>query len=61
MSVGAQSYYRASRSPRYSILFALPLLLGYEVLSVALTRAVAGIFKREALHALIVQDTVNTH
>ncbi len=27
-----------------------------EVLSVALTRAVAGIFKREALHALIVQD-----
>jgi hypothetical protein len=36
MSAGAQSYYRASRSPRYSILFALPLLLGYEVLSVAL-------------------------
>jgi hypothetical protein len=29
-----------------------------EVLSVALTRAVAGIFKREALHALIVQDNV---
>jgi len=27
-----------------------------EVLSVALTRAVAGIFKREALHQLIVQD-----
>ena len=32
-----------------------------EVLSVALTRAVAGIFKREALHALIVQDTVRIH
>jgi hypothetical protein len=32
-----------------------------EVLSVALTRAVAGIFKREALHGLIVQDTVHTH
>jgi hypothetical protein len=32
-----------------------------EVLSVALTRAVAGIFKREALHALIVQDTARTH
>jgi hypothetical protein len=32
-----------------------------EVLSVALTRAVAGIFKREALHALVVQDPVNTH
>jgi hypothetical protein len=28
-----------------------------EVLSVALTRAVAGIFKREALHQLIVQDS----
>ena len=32
-----------------------------EVLSVALTRAVAGIFKREALHALVVQDPVGTH
>lgn len=32
-----------------------------EVLSVALTRAVAGIFKREALHALMVQDTVRAH
>jgi hypothetical protein len=31
-----------------------------QVLSVALTRAVAGIFKREALHALIVQDTIRT-
>jgi hypothetical protein len=32
-----------------------------EVLSVALTRAVAGIFKREALHALVLQDTVHPH
>ncbi len=32
-----------------------------EVLSVALTRAVAGIFKREALHALVVQDTARDH
>jgi hypothetical protein len=32
-----------------------------QVLSVALTRAVAGIFKREALHALVVQDTIRTH
>ena len=32
-----------------------------QVLSVALTRAVAGIFKREALHALIMQDAINTH
>jgi hypothetical protein len=29
-----------------------------EVLSVAMTRAVAGIFKREALHALVLQDTI---
>lgn len=29
-----------------------------EVLSVALTRSVAGIFKREALHALVLQDTI---
>ena len=36
MSAGAQSYWRASRSPRYSILFALPLVLGYEALSVVL-------------------------
>jgi len=30
-----------------------------EVLSVALTRAVAGIFKRDALHSLIVDDTMS--
>lgn len=29
-----------------------------QVLSVALTRAVAGIFKREALHSLMLQDTI---
>ncbi len=31
-----QRYWQASRSPRYSLLFALPLLLGYEALAVAL-------------------------
>jgi hypothetical protein len=30
-----------------------------EVLSVALTRAVAGIFKREPLHSLVLQDTIH--
>jgi hypothetical protein len=30
-----------------------------QVLSVALTRAVAEIFKREALHALVIQDTIH--
>src|SRR5579862_3919995 len=30
------SYLQASRSPRYSVLFALPLFLGYELLSAAL-------------------------
>ncbi len=35
-SAGTQNYWRASRSPRYSILFAMPLLLAYEALSVAL-------------------------
>lgn len=32
-----------------------------EVLSVALTRAVAGIFKRDDLHNLMAQDTLQTH
>jgi len=36
---GAQGYFRASRAPRYSLLFALPLLLGYEVLALALPRS----------------------
>ena len=31
-----QGYLRASRAPRYSLLFALPLLLGYEALAIAL-------------------------
>jgi hypothetical protein len=31
-----QSYWEASRSPRYSLTFALPLLLGYEALAVLL-------------------------
>ena len=32
------SYFNASRSPRYSVLFALPLLLGYEALAAALAK-----------------------
>ena len=31
------SYFQASRSPRYSVLFALPLFLGYELLAAALS------------------------
>ncbi len=39
-----KDYLRRSRSPRYSILFALPLLVGYEGLSAALSgSAVAGV------------------
>jgi hypothetical protein len=30
------SYYRASRAPRYSVLFALPLLIGYQALAIFL-------------------------
>src|SRR5262249_27935668 len=30
---GGQGYFQASRAPRYSLFFALPLLLGYEVLA----------------------------
>lgn len=29
-----QSYWRATRAPRYSLLFALPLLVFYEILAV---------------------------
>ena len=32
------SYFNASRAPRYSVLFAMPLLLGYEALAAALAR-----------------------
>jgi membrane protease YdiL (CAAX protease family) len=34
-----QTYFQASRSPRYSVLFALPLLLGYEGLLAALSQS----------------------
>src|SRR5690242_18050631 len=34
----AQSYWQETRAPRYSLLFALPLLLGYEALALALAR-----------------------
>ena len=33
---GSQGYFQASRAPRYSLFFALPLLLGYEVLAFVL-------------------------
>ncbi len=38
----AQAYWRASRAPRYSVTFALPLLLLYEVLAATLSRDIAG-------------------
>ena len=38
LSARRWAYFRASRAPRYSILFALPLLLGYEALAAALAR-----------------------
>ena len=34
-----RSYWAASRAPRYSLLFALPLLLAYEVLAATLPDA----------------------
>lgn len=38
------SYWRLARAPRYSLLFALPLLLSYEILAFALTHdAIAGV------------------
>jgi Type II CAAX prenyl endopeptidase Rce1-like len=36
------AYFAASRSPRYSVLFALPLLIGYEALAAAAARPGAG-------------------
>lgn len=36
------SYYRASRSPRYSVLFALPLLIAYEALAGTLSQPGRG-------------------
>ncbi len=39
-----ETYWRATRAPRYSLLFVLPLLLAYEVLAFALTHdAYAGV------------------
>lgn len=35
-AAGGQDYYHASRAPRYSLLFALPLLIGYEALAILL-------------------------
>lgn len=36
---GGQGYYLASRAPRYSLFFALPLLLGYEAMAFALPQS----------------------
>jgi len=36
MPARSQSYWQVSRAPRYSLIFALPLLLGYELLAFAL-------------------------
>lgn len=56
-----QSYWDASRSPRYSLLFALPLLVFYEALAVARPVRVGGgeirngadVILREASYALL--------
>ena len=42
MPASRSSYYRASRSPRYSVLFALPLLIAYETLAASLSRPGRG-------------------
>jgi hypothetical protein len=43
-SASHRSYWRLSRAPRYSLLFALPLLVLYELLAFALSRdAIAGV------------------
>lgn len=42
MSATRSGYYRASRSPRYSVLFALPLLIGYEALASSLAQPGRG-------------------
>ncbi|GAC1460324.1 MAG: CPBP family glutamic-type intramembrane protease [Gemmatimonadaceae bacterium] len=41
-------YWEATRAPRYSLTFALPLLLLYEVLAAALTRAPSGAIRNGA-------------
>lgn len=44
MPPSSTSYWRLSRSPRYSLLFALPLLVLYELLAFALSRdAIVGV------------------
>ncbi len=41
--MATSTYYRDSRSARYTILFAVPLLIGYEVLALALHDAGGGV------------------
>ncbi len=44
MPTPLSSYWRLSRAPRYSLLFALPLLVAYELLAFVLSRdAIAGV------------------
>ena len=38
ISASLSSYWRAARAPRYSIIFAFPLLLAYELLAFGLSR-----------------------
>lgn len=60
-SARRQSYWAASRSPRYSLLFALPLLVFYEALAAARPARVAGgdirngadVLLRELAYALL--------
>lgn len=43
MTLVAPGYWRATRAPRYSVLFALPLLVLYEVLALLLGPATGGV------------------
>lgn len=47
------SYYDISRSPRYSVVFALPLLLGYEALAAALSGPAASSQVRNGADVLL--------
>lgn len=43
LAVPDSSYWRASRAPRYSLLFALPLLIFYETLAALLAQGTGGV------------------
>src|SRR4051812_17912588 len=40
---GKRGYYQSSRAPRYSVLFALPLLVAYEGLAALLSGSAGGL------------------